>query len=296
MLQQHRNFYQKSTEYEVEKKIILRQIFSALRFLEEKGICHFDLKPENFVFKNPLSTELKMVDFDFMSRCPNEEGKFRFCGTPCFYAPELLYQRCRGKLCDQSKRDIWAAGLIAIEIFSGVEYDWGCGTELKSEKDKRQLENVIMDHTEMIIPRIPVPLDRDMKELIVHLLVKSPKDRWTAAQAFSSPYFVLPEYTEPEDGIEIILVPQHEKIKRFLRGKPLTMRVSPSISVSALMDQIMLKYGIRKSSFSLWYKEINPSLSGILKKIGNIKKPLESYHIQEGDSIYLNVKDLRHDP
>ena len=135
-----------------------------------------------------------------MSRCPNEVGKFRFCGTPYFFAPELLYQRYRGKRCDQSKRDIWAAGLIAIEILSGVEYEWGCGTELKFEKEKRLIESVIMDHTEMLLPPIPVPLDPEMKELILHLLVKNPKDRWTASQAFSSPYFTLPEYTEPEGG------------------------------------------------------------------------------------------------
>lgn len=300
VLDQHSRLYKNSKEYEVEKKILLRQLFSSLQFLEENRVYHFDVKPENFVFKNPLSTELKIVDFDFMSRCPNEEEEFRFCGTPCFFSPELLYQHYRGMHCDQSKRDMWAAGLLANEILSGVEYEWGITEKVGSTGYKKQLELEIMDHTEMNLPIGPVPLDPDVKELLLHLLVKDPKKRWTASQAFSSPYFILPEYTEPEEGVEIVLVPQHDKIRNLLKGKPLTMRVSTDMSVSALMDQIMLKYGIRKSAFSVSYE--NHTLDafgrskGVKKKIWEITQPLENYNIQEGSCLYLEIKDRQYDP
>lgn len=301
ILYQNMNFYHGSMEYELEKKIILRQIFSALQFLEEKGICHFDIKPENFVFKNPLSTKIKMVDFDFMSRYPHDIENIRVCGTHHYFAPELLYYVARGVRYDQSKRDMWAAGLLASEVLSGVDYDWGISGKVEENSYKKQIKLAIMDRTkEMNLPHTPVPLDPDMKELLLHLLVKDPENRWTAAQAFSSPYFTLPAYTEPEDGIEITIVPQDAKIETLLKGKPLTMRISPAISVSALMDQIMLKYGIRKSAFSVWREETALNVRGVSKifimKVENIKKSLESYNIQERPRIYLNVKDFRYDP
>lgn len=37
---------------ETETAKILKKVFSAVKYLHERGICHRDLKPENFLFSH----------------------------------------------------------------------------------------------------------------------------------------------------------------------------------------------------------------------------------------------------
>jgi len=39
----------------------------AINFIHKKGISHRDIKPENFVFEDPLSDNLKLIDFGLSS-------------------------------------------------------------------------------------------------------------------------------------------------------------------------------------------------------------------------------------
>lgn len=44
--------------------MIMKQSFSALKYLHENNISHRDIKPENFLLKNKEDiTNIKMIDF-----------------------------------------------------------------------------------------------------------------------------------------------------------------------------------------------------------------------------------------
>lgn len=55
---------QHKTLTENEAAMIMKQSFSALKYLHENNISHRDIKPENFLLKNKEDiTNIKMIDF-----------------------------------------------------------------------------------------------------------------------------------------------------------------------------------------------------------------------------------------
>jgi len=48
---------------ESQSKLILKQLVSALNYLHDKGICHWDIKLENILVDSPKT--IKLIDFGF---------------------------------------------------------------------------------------------------------------------------------------------------------------------------------------------------------------------------------------
>ena len=71
-------------------KRIMKSVSSAVNFLHSKRISHRDLKPENVLF-NEVTGAVKLVDFG-LAVCvrPGEEVRVDFCGSPGFFAPEMI--------------------------------------------------------------------------------------------------------------------------------------------------------------------------------------------------------------
>lgn len=80
---------------------IMRQLTSGLKFLHSFQVAHFDLKPENIMFKKDC---LKIIDFG-LARHQRDFGSFKG-GTPGFRAPEVLFGR------PDLKSDIFSLGVI----------------------------------------------------------------------------------------------------------------------------------------------------------------------------------------
>ena len=80
---------------EKEAAKYMKKMLGAVNHLHLLGICHRDLKPQNFLFENDSEdAELKLIDFGLSNRFISVVGsQFRMqscVGTPYYIAPEIL--------------------------------------------------------------------------------------------------------------------------------------------------------------------------------------------------------------
>lgn len=96
-------------------KATLKDLFSALSFIHERGIVHRDIKPSNILLKS-LDGPAYLTDFG-IAWAPNTVGsepadsKITDVGTTCYRPPELLFGNKKYG-CDL---DLWAAGCTVAE-------------------------------------------------------------------------------------------------------------------------------------------------------------------------------------
>ena len=107
---------------EVESRRVMRRLLNAVYYLHEKrNIVHRDLKPENILCLNRTDdVQVKLTDFG-LAKSVTEDGLKTFCGTPQYFAPEVLRRRHtiagRGRYGKQA--DMWSLGVILYILLSG---------------------------------------------------------------------------------------------------------------------------------------------------------------------------------
>lgn len=98
-----------------QTKRCLQDMFSALKFIHEKGIIHRDIKPSNVLVKS-LDGPAYLSDFGiaWAPDVPGSEAadsKITDVGTTCYRPPELLF----GNKQYGCTLDLWAAGCTVAE-------------------------------------------------------------------------------------------------------------------------------------------------------------------------------------
>ena len=85
---------QKGSYTEVESRRVMRRLLNAVYYLHDvQNVVHRDLKPENILVVNRQSDiEIKLTDFG-LAKSITEDGLKTFCGTPQYFAPEVLRRR-----------------------------------------------------------------------------------------------------------------------------------------------------------------------------------------------------------
>lgn len=100
---------------ERESALIIKQVFSALNYLQQKKMVHRDLKLENILFTNEESLNLKIVDFgsSVNTESPAAKNSNRIV-TSYYVAPEIALKE------DYiSKCDVFSCGVVLYIILSG---------------------------------------------------------------------------------------------------------------------------------------------------------------------------------
>jgi len=96
-------------------KIIMQQVLSAVLELHNNGFCHRDLKPENILLD--VQDNVIVCDYGLCVRTTNQDGLTDFCGSPGFFAPEMI----TAKTYNGFSVDVWSLGCILLELVVGHE-------------------------------------------------------------------------------------------------------------------------------------------------------------------------------
>jgi serine/threonine protein kinase len=81
-----------------------------LKYLDNKGVSHRDLKPQNIMISDDLN--IKLIDFGLANDKQSYRNK---CGTLAYMAPEM---HIRKEYIGQPA-DMWASGCILFYILTG---------------------------------------------------------------------------------------------------------------------------------------------------------------------------------
>ena len=100
---------EKKSLHQPELQTIIRDVLLCLRQLKSKGIIHCDLKPENIVFRNEISKNVKVIDFGSATFIGDSD--YDYLQTRPYRAPEVAF----GSNYD-FMADMWSLGCIIYEL------------------------------------------------------------------------------------------------------------------------------------------------------------------------------------
>ena len=168
-------------------KYFFSKILQIVISLHRIGICHRDLKLDNFLFDGDNFT-LKLSDFGFSSliirnklgKTKKQRGSF---GTGCYKAPEVVLEKEEPKGYDGEKADIFSLGVI---LFSLRTCKIGF-IKAKSNDDlyKYIKEGKIAEYWSTLKKNGIDGLTEEFKNLYIKMVSPNPKNRPTLEQIYN---------------------------------------------------------------------------------------------------------------
>jgi len=159
---------------EPQAKRVFKQLCDAVGYLHAQDIVHRDLKPENILLtsRDRDTMHLKVTDFGLAkSGASNSKYCRTFCGTPHYFAPEVITSCPKDgespKEVGYGKpADMWSLGVILYILLCGMP---------PFEEDGLY-EQILQGKYEFDAPMWQ-GISEDVKELIRKLMTVNPKDR-----------------------------------------------------------------------------------------------------------------------
>jgi serine/threonine protein kinase len=168
---------------EVHARRLFRRILSAVHYLhEEHGVVHRDLKPENILVVDRRSdVDIKLTDFG-LAKNLTAEGLKTFCGTPQYFAPEVLRRRntVMGNGRYGKEIDCWSIGVILFILLSGSPpFDVSAGFDAVASAKVIFYEDQ-WKH-----------ISQEARDLVRRLLEKDAKKRMSVKDACEHPWVLV---------------------------------------------------------------------------------------------------------
>eukprot|EP00916_Digyalum_oweni_P026108 GHVL01042931.1.p1 GENE.GHVL01042931.1~~GHVL01042931.1.p1 ORF type:complete len:554 (+),score=136.04 GHVL01042931.1:285-1946(+) len=100
---------------------IFYDLCRGLQYLHDQGVVHRDMKPENILITDQSSSAtVKISDFGLARYVPNERNCQTFCGTPHYFAPEMINTHQKKTAGYGKEVDLWSLGVILYILLSGT--------------------------------------------------------------------------------------------------------------------------------------------------------------------------------
>lgn len=165
----------------------MRQICSAIAVLHTRGICHRDIKPDNFMVAG--SSKLKLSDFGLAIYAPRGKLLTEKCGTPAFMSPEQhrLPRQSRGY---SLPVDVWAAGVSMYMLMLGGRHPFldSRGSLSIDRLDKGALDFAQKGFFGFGTGPDGLRFSETARNLCKRMVDRHPGQRITAATALRSPW------------------------------------------------------------------------------------------------------------
>lgn len=164
---------------------ILKSILKALLHLENKGIMHRDLKPDNIILKKKgckvSENTVKLVDFGLASECDLDKYLFRRCGTPGFIAPEVINSKSDDTTMLTTKCDVFSTGVIFFFMLTGkIPYE---GKNFQEVLESNQKSTINFNCKEL------AAVSSRSLDLLRGMLEYDPSKRLSARECLEHDYF-----------------------------------------------------------------------------------------------------------
>ena len=128
----------------------------SLEYLHTHGIAYRDIKPDNILIDD--DGYLKLVDFGMAKMLKDKEKAFSLCGTPEYFAPEIITREGHNK-----NADWWSYGILLYEMLYGISPFYSKNTEKMFE---------LITKSEIKFPK-KIEVSENAKDLISKLLIKN---------------------------------------------------------------------------------------------------------------------------
>ena len=139
-------------------------------------IIHWDLKPENIIFKSTSDINIGIVDLGFATLEDDYDKLFKRCGTPGYVAPEILNDKPY-----DCKVDNYSCGIIFYILLTGkIPFNGHSYKEIVYKNMKAKID--------FELPK-KMNISKKTLDLLRKMLEKDPMRRITSKQALNHPCF-----------------------------------------------------------------------------------------------------------
>ncbi|KAM8865742.1 serine/threonine-protein kinase ULK1a isoform 1-T1 [Synchiropus picturatus] len=190
----------KGTLSEDTIRVFLQQIAQAMKALQSKGIVHRDLKPQNILLCHPHgrrssfhNTSVKLADFGFARHLQTNTMAATLCGSPMYMAPEVIMSQSY-----DAKADLWSIGTIVYQCLTGK-----APFQARTPQELRRF----YECNRTLLPRIPKETSSHLRQLLLSLLQRNPKDRISFDEFFNHPFLTTSLSSKKSASTPVVLYP-----------------------------------------------------------------------------------------
>ncbi|CAJ1364825.1 unnamed protein product [Effrenium voratum] len=164
---------------EKEAASSMRQMLAALKCCHDHYMGHFDVKPENFIYRTQDMTKLKMIDLGLASHFKRSRKEIR--GTGPYMSPEM-WDGFYGP-----EADVWGCGVVFFLMLTGEHFfpHWLQDEEIKPlAKDRKWIRQRLRKLRDS-------GLSKEAVDLVTWMMRLDRHTRPTIREALQHPFFQL---------------------------------------------------------------------------------------------------------